>query len=54
MYNETIIENAENVILLIRENIITKEEVRKFLELEENTDKKVIIDGKVYKKEKKN
>jgi len=51
MYNETIIQNAENVILLIRENIITKQEVRKFLGLKGNTDKKVIIDGKVYRRE---
>ncbi len=48
MINETIIENAQNVLSLIEQGIITKDEARIMLGLEPKTPKDIEVNGEKY------
>ncbi|MFH1582455.1 MAG: hypothetical protein ABIA08_01715 [bacterium] len=50
MISEKIIENTQNVLILIERGIITKDEVRKMLELKPKTSKKEVVGKKNRKK----
>jgi len=50
---KTIIENVDNVLRLIERGILTKEEVREFLELKLKSPEKIEVNSKIYIKEDK-